>query len=102
MEHHASESKQTRISRIMIDRDLCIGAASCVAVAPGVFELDPDNKAVMRRRAAPPTSGAVAREDLDDATADDETLLLAARSCPTRAIIVFDEEGRQIYPEPQS
>ena len=82
----------------MIDRNLCIGAASCIAVAPSTFELDPDNKAVLRRRAAPPTSDATKRIDLEDQAIDDETLLLAAKSCPTQAIIVFDEEGKQIYP----
>lgn len=90
--------KTPKIAKIMIDRDLCIGAASCIAVAPGVFELDPDNKAVLRRRQAPPTSDATERKDLEDQSIDDETLLLAAKSCPTQAIIVFDEEGKQIYP----
>ncbi len=82
----------------MIDRNLCIGAASCIAVAPTGFELDADNKAVLRRRAAPPTSDATSRADLEDQTIDDSTLLLAAKSCPTQAIIVFDEQGKQIYP----
>ena len=90
--------KPLKIGRLMVDRNLCIGAASCIAVAPSVFELDPDNKAVLRRRVVPPTSGATARADLEDATIDDETLLLAAKSCPTQAIIIFDEEGKQIYP----
>lgn len=71
-----------RIGKIFIDRDLCIGAASCIAVAPDVFELDSENKAVVK----------------DKNAADDEMLLLAAQSCPTKAIIVYDEEGNQIYP----
>lgn len=82
----------------MVDRNLCIGAASCIAVAPSAFELDPDNKAVLRRRQAPPTSDATSRADLEDQAIDDETLLLAAKSCPTQAIIVFDEDGNKIYP----
>lgn len=97
MGDQAPEEKK-RIGKIMIDRDLCIGAASCVAVAPSAFELDPDNKAVLRRKAMPPTSDATERTDLEDAAIDDETLLLAAKSCPTQAIIVFDEEGNKIYP----
>ena len=92
------DMEKTRIGKLMIDRNLCIGAASCIAVAPSAFELDPDNKAVLRRRAAPPTSEVTARTDLKDQTIDDETLLLAAKSCPTQAIIVFDEDGKQIYP----
>lgn len=76
--------KPIKIGKIVVDRNLCIGAASCVAIAPGVFELDQENKAVV----------------FNDRGADDETILLAAQSCPTRAIILFDDEGNQIYPAP--
>ena len=71
-----------KIGKIVVDRNLCIGAASCIAVAPGVFELDSENKAVV----------------YNPKGADDETILLAAKSCPTLAISVFDEEGNQIFP----
>lgn len=74
--------EKKKIGKIFIDRDLCIGAASCMAVAPDVFELDKENKAVVKNKEA----------------ADDETLILAAQSCPTKAIILYDEEGNQIYP----
>lgn len=74
--------KPLKIGKIVVDRNLCIGAASCIAVAPGVFELDSENKAVV----------------YNDKGADDETILLAAKSCPTQAILVFDEEGNQIFP----
>lgn len=87
-----------RIGKIMVNRDLCIGAASCVAVAPSAFELDPENKAVLRRKQPPPTSDMTERKDLEDEAIDDDTLLLAAQSCPTQAIIVYDEEGKQMYP----
>ncbi|MEK7643520.1 MAG: ferredoxin [Patescibacteria group bacterium] len=76
------DNKELKISRIYVDRDLCIGAASCVAIAPGVFALDDENKAIV----------------LNEKGADAETILLAAQSCPTKAIILFDEEGKQIYP----
>jgi ferredoxin len=71
------------IAKITIDRDKCIGAASCIAVAEKVFELDAENKAVVK----------------DSKGADDETLLEAARVCPTAAILLHDENGKQIYPE---
>ncbi len=74
--------KKIKVGKIVVDRNLCIGAASCIAVAPGVFELDSENKAVV----------------YNDKGTDDETILLAAQSCPTRAILVFDEDGNQIYP----
>lgn len=89
---------EKKIGKLMVDRNLCIGAASCIAVAPGTFELDPENKAVLRRKTPPPSSEITTRGELEDQTIDDETLLLAAKACPTQAIIVYDEEGKQVYP----
>lgn len=77
----------SKISKIVIDRDLCIGAASCVTIMPGVFQLDEENKAVIV-------------PDSESQWADAEMVILAAKSCPTKAIFVYDEEGKQIYPEP--
>ena len=71
------------IAKVVVDRDICIGAAPCVTVAPGVFQLDDENKAYV----------------VDAKAADDETLLLAAQSCPVQAISLFDETGKQIFPE---
>lgn len=69
--------------KITVDRDLCIGAASCVALAMKTFALDSENKAiVMEGEGDPP-----------------EMVKLAAESCPTKAIILVDEEtGEQEYP----
>ena len=78
----APQGKPIKIGKIVVDRNLCIGAASCIAVAPGVFELDSENKAVV----------------YNDKGADSETIILAAKSCPTQAILIFDEEGNQIFP----
>ena len=74
--------KPLKISRVVVDRDACIGAAPCVTIAPGVFQLDDDNKAYV----------------VNQEGADAETILLAAQSCPVQAIAVFDEQGHQIYP----
>ncbi|MEK7646770.1 MAG: ferredoxin [Patescibacteria group bacterium] len=71
-----------KIVKIYVDRNVCIGAAPCVAVAPGVFALDEENKAFV----------------IDEHGADDETILLAAKSCPVKAINLFDENGQQIFP----
>lgn len=76
------EKKVLKISRVEVDRDICIGAAPCVTVAPGVFQLDEENKAYI----------------VDQNGADAETILLAAQSCPVQAIFVYDEDGKQIYP----
>ena len=88
----------SKVFKIKVDRELCIGAASCVAVAPGVFEIDPENKAVMKRKVPPPTSDMTERGELEDQIIDDETLILSAKSCPTQAIFLYDEEGNQIFP----
>lgn len=69
--------------KIKIDRDLCIGAASCVALAMKTFALDSENKAI------------VIDEEGDNA----ESIKLAAESCPTKAIILEDAQtGEQEYP----
>lgn len=68
---------------VVVDRELCIGAAPCVAIAGAVFQLDDEGKAII----------------IDAHAADDETIRLAAEACPVRAIIL-DEEGtnKRIYP----
>ena len=71
-----------KIAKIEVDRELCIGAAPCVVVAPKVFQLDKENKAVI----------------VDAHGSDDDTVLLAAQSCPVQAIRLYDQEGNQIYP----
>ncbi len=68
--------------KVRVDRDLCIGVGNCVALAPTVFKLDEENKAVV----------------LDPSSVNDDTLLESAESCPENAIIVEDDEGRQLYP----
>ncbi|MEK7580788.1 MAG: ferredoxin [Patescibacteria group bacterium] len=69
--------------KIKIDRNLCIGAASCVALAMKTFELDEENKAIV----------------IDEGGDEAETIKLAAESCPTKAIILENAEtGEQEYP----
>jgi len=73
--------------KIVVDRNLCIGAGPCVAIADKVFELDAEGKAII----------------LDSKGADDETIKLAAQACPVKAIFLYDEEtGKQIFPEDES
>jgi ferredoxin len=68
--------------RVRVDRELCIGISNCVAVAPTVFELDGENKAVI----------------IDASSVTEKELLEAAESCPQNAIIIEDDQGQQIYP----
>lgn len=69
--------------KIEVKRDLCISAASCVAIAPGVFQLDAEGKVYL----------------VDPKGADEETVLEAARSCPVQAITIKDDSGKSIHPE---
>jgi len=75
--------KGGKIRRIVVDRQGCIGAQSCVVVAPGVFQMDDENLAYV----------------LDPDSEDEDTILLAAQSCPTLAVILYDENGIKIFPE---
>lgn len=91
-------SESQKIAKITVDRNLCIGAASCIAVAPEVFELNGENKAVIKLKNGEKNSGPAKREDLESEAVTDETLKLSAESCPTKAIFLYDEKGEQIYP----
>ncbi len=71
---------------IEIERNKCISVGNCVAIAEDIFALDDEQIAVMTDPKTPIAS-------------DDETILMAARSCPTQAIIIKDAEtGEQIFP----
>ncbi len=72
-----------KIRRIVIDRTACIGARPCVAMAPGVFQLDENNLAYV----------------VDPDAAGEDVILMAAQSCPVLAISIYDEEGNKIFPE---
>lgn len=79
-----NQEKKNGKYTVKVIRDKCIGAASCVAVAPNTFKLDEENIAVV----------------IDQKKDSDENLLLAAQSCPTAAIVVTDDEtGEQVWPK---
>ena len=80
------EDKEIQIGKykIKVVRDLCISAASCVAVSPEVFQLDGESKAII----------------VEEGTDEAENILMAAQSCPTKAIIVTDAEtGEIVWPK---
>lgn len=64
-----------------VDRELCMGVGSCVAVAPEIFKLDEEFKAVVLNQSA-----------------DRDKLIEAAESCPYQAIIVEEDDGKQVFP----
>lgn len=74
---------QVRDLQVHVDKDLCIGAATCIAIAPNTFLLDSEAKAII----------------LDTAESDDnDTIIDAARGCPVAAIYI-EQNGQRIYPE---
>lgn len=89
---------EKKIKYLMIDRELCIGAASCVAVYPEVFALDEENKAVILQKNGKRCSEKTDVDMLEVSSVDDDTLILAAQSCPTAAIYLYDAEGNQLFP----
>lgn len=84
--------------KIKVDPDLCIGAASCVTIDPATFQLNADNKAdVLDHGVA--AGGASYERDIEATEDEKDNIILAAQSCPTLAVFVFDEAGVQLYPE---
>ncbi|MCL4374448.1 ferredoxin [Patescibacteria group bacterium] len=81
-----SPSGPVRLGRlkVWVDRNLCIGAATCVAVAPKTFVLDSEAKAIF----------------LDTANQEaEEAIIDAAKACPVAAIIIEDEQGKRVFPQ---
>ena len=70
--------------KMHVDRDLCIGAATCIAVAPKTYVLDSEAKAIILETAQTETP---------------ETIIESAKACPVAAIIITDETGKKVFPE---
>jgi len=68
--------------KVRVDRDTCVGVGNCVAIAPSVFRLDNENKAVV----------------LNSESVTEDILLSAAESCPVKAIVLEDDSGSQVFP----
>ena len=60
--------------RLEIESDDCMSSGKCVADYPNVFEFD----------------------DEELATLSDDEIIRVARNCPSRAILVFDENGDNV------
>ena len=67
--------------RIEINIDDCMSSGKCVADYPDAFDFDDDELATLKAGAASLT---------------DEQMLRVARNCPSRALVLFDDEGNQI------
>lgn len=74
----------TRLT-VKVDTKLCIGAASCVGIAPQLFALDEDNTAYL----IDPVTGEEKTSITIDATDTEKAAILeAVENCPTSAIAV--------------
>ena len=70
--------------KVWVDRSLCIGAATCIAVSPKTYVLDQEAKAVIL-------------ESADEDTI--ENIIESAKACPVAAIIIEDEKGNRVFPK---
>lgn len=69
--------------RIRIERPLCTAELkNCVLVAPTVFDIDTEGKAVIK----------------DPQGAGEGRILRAALACQQRAVIVTEDDGSPIWP----
>jgi ferredoxin len=72
--------------KITVNKGRCVASGDCVDIAPGVFQLDADEKS----------------EVYNQSGAANDVILAAARRCPVKAITVVDEEsGAQLFPPPK-
>jgi ferredoxin len=71
---------------INVNKVRCIASGDCVETAPGVFQMDADDKS----------------EVYNPTGAPDNVIVAAARACPAKAITVVDEDtGTQLFPPPK-
>lgn len=64
--------------KVVVVQSKCIAAASCVAISPTLFKLNEANLAEMIENGS---------DELDN-------IMLAAQSCPTGAIEIYEGEAR--------
>jgi len=79
-EEYPRTKEESNITKIVVDRDLCIGAQSCIAPAEGTFEMDGENKVIV----------------INADAVDDAALISAAQACPTKAIQLLDKDGNEV------
>ena len=73
--------------QIIVEPTLCMAFGSCEILAPNVFVVEKDKMINPKARVESETG------------ADFETIIAAAQTCPTKAIIIIDRyTGEQIYP----
>lgn len=81
---------------IKIDPSLCIGSGSCVIADPEHFDLNKQGKSEVKESKDKPIRGQELTIEVDELKK--EKILSAAKICPTQAIAILDETGKQIFP----
>ncbi|KIE52448.1 MAG: ferredoxin [Acidimicrobiaceae bacterium] len=66
--------------RLEIESDDCMSSGKCVADYPNAFEFDEEELAKL----------------VSEGSLSDDEIIRVARNCPSRAILVFDEEGNSV------
>lgn len=85
MSHESTGTKSTgKIRKIVLDRDACIGARSCVIAASKTFEMDDENLALVKSDAS----------NFDG----DDVIMQAAEACPVLCIHLYGENDEKIFP----
>lgn len=75
---------------VQVIQTKCMGAESCVQVAPGVFSLD-SKKLSSFGRGEP-----LDVKDVPEGGIDSESVVIAAKSCPYHAIYVLDTQTGEV------
>ncbi len=70
--------------KVWVDRNLCIGAGTCIAVSPKAYVLDNEAKATILN-------------SIDDDSI--ENIIESAKACPVAAIIIEDAQGNRVFPK---
>jgi len=68
--------------KVKYDKKKCIGAASCVKLAPETWKLDDEGLAVKKK-------SSFGEKDYDKN-------VKAAKSCPTHAIEIYDDQNKKV------
>ena len=80
-----------RTVKVRVDKELCMASQSCISLAPSVFRIDWSIRK-SNFEGAP-------IEVKDEKAADNNTIFLAAQSCPYEAIILEEADtGERLFP----
>lgn len=81
MEENSKIVRQIGKYTVKLVQSKCIAAASCVAISPEVFRLNEENLV----------------ELMEKAKDEEDNIMLAAQSCPTGAIEIY-EGAQKVWP----